>query len=106
MFGKGRIHEAGPWACICVMRELKIGGRRIYVIVRTDISEGLSVVQVVFRRGKHLTLEAQEDPAAVPLILEHWVDAQLAAREATHLKHALEDLLRPRLGNDADASPV
>ncbi|BDA41633.1 hypothetical protein COCOBI_02-4140 [Coccomyxa sp. Obi] len=63
------------------------------------------VCEVVFRRGKHLTQEAQEDTAAVPLILERWVDAQQAAREATHMKHALEHLLRPHLGNDADASP-
>lgn len=69
-------------------------------------ARGPSVVQVVFRRGKHLTQEAQEDPAAVPRILERWVDVQQAAREAMHMKHALEHLLRPRLGNDADASPV
>ena len=69
-------------------------------------ARGSSVVQVVFRRGKHLTQEAQEDPAAVPLILERWVDAQHAAHEAMHMKHALELLLRPHLGNYTDTSPV
>ncbi len=62
--------------------------------------------QVVFRRGGHLTQEAQEDPAAVPRILERWVDAQDSSSEAEQLRDALEHLLLQRPGNGSGTSLV
>lgn len=61
---------------------------------------------MVFRRGKHLTQEAEEDPAAVPRILERWIDAQQSASEAAQLRDALEHLMLQRLGSDAGTSLV